>query len=412
MELDSKYQSLIAVLEESEFDWPGSHLEPIAILKLSRENIEDVILLVEESMITDCHCEGQNLSADVSVLSNYIGKDLSLGIMLPVPNDNIAIVRSLADLLKYPQYLTKAPHKVYFIETKCFEVPIEYLQTISFVNVLKLIADHTEKDIHNLTCFFYDGVKISIPINYNVDDLHETIGIDDLKESLAAPRLKERIRMLRSSLIKVAVTAPSEELTFSHLLKSFKRLKTTYEQDWNFYISDFSLDELLEELEDKILNIAEKLNSALSDLQKTIITIPLAIIFAAPRIDTTSIQNLKNGIIVASVWIFALFTWTFLSNHKRTLKFISNEIEDYKAFVEKKHEGLSNRISSKFEGLEKRCSYQIGYRMIVGTLMWVAVLSLSLIFFTPQIYPYWGKIFSDYIGFWGGLRYPPKEAEM
>lgn len=393
MELDSKYQSLIAVLEESEFDWPGSHLEPIAILKLSRENIKDISLLVEESMITDCHCEGQNLSADASVLSDYIGKDLSLGIMLPVPNDNIAIVRRLADLLKYPQYLTKAPHKVYFIETKCFEVPIEYLQTISFVNVLKLIADHTEKDIHNLTCFFYDGVKISIPINYNVDDLHEMIGIDDLKESIAAPRLKERIRMLRSSLIKVAVTAPSEELTFSHLLKSFKILKTTYEQDWNLYISDFSLDELLEELEDKVLNIAEKLNSALSDLQKTIITIPLAIIFAAPRIDTTSIQNLKNGIIVASVWIFALFTWTFLSNHKRTLKFISNEIEDYKAFVEKKHEGLSNRISSKFEGLEKRCSYQIGYRMIVGTLMWVAVLSLSLIFFTPQIYPYWGKIF-------------------
>lgn len=156
------------------------------------------------------------------------------------------------------------------------------------------------------------------------------------------------------------------------------------------------MDEVLNELEEKILKIADKLTSTLSDLQKTMITIPLAIIFAAPRFNTDSIQTWGNGLIISSVWIFGLFTWAFFANHKRSLQFIINEIEEIEVFVRNKHQNVAEKINCKFVELKKRCEYQERYRMTVGSLMWLAVILITFFFFSPQLLPFAKKFYGDF----------------
>nr|WP_319393452.1 hypothetical protein [uncultured Desulfobacter sp.] len=395
MDLSQEHKSLIKILTNCEgILWEDSERNPIVKIIISKDNAPDIVILLENAWITDSLLGGVCKGTDPSIVNEFNGNVVDFELQLPLPTDDIAIVKDLATLLKYSRFLTEAPQKIFLINKKKFERPKEYIDAITFANVLKRISDHHETDNNKITCFFYDGVKIKIPLCYRDYELNELSGIKLLQESLTSPRLKERIRLLRASVVKVALTATSEQSTFAHLLKSFSRIKNTFEQDWNLYISDFSLDEILDELEEKILKIADKLNAALAELQKTMIAIPLAIIFAAPRIDTTNLQSLKNGIIVGSVWIFALFTWTFFSNHKRTLNFIEKEIEEQKEFVTEKHKGVANKIVPKFTELNDRCSHQKKYRMTIGSLMWVAVICISLMYFSPQLSPLADVIFT------------------
>ena len=379
------YSSLIRVLEACEhLDWEKGDREPRGKIIVSTTNQSDICHAMNDSWITDCFVNNKREGADPSIIKKLTGNKIALEFNLPAPKKEIAIVKDLDALLQYPKFSTIIPEKIFFISKKSKNIPEEYSDTVSFLNLLKATSDHNEIINETLTCFFYNGVKITIPIQYNESHVKILPGIEELKKSFDGPRIKEKIKLFKSSVIKSAIASPSEDKTFPYLLESFFQIKNTFDQDWDLYLSEFSLDEILDELEERILKITDKISSALSDLQKTMLTIPLAIIFAAPRIDTTNIQTLKNGIIVASVWIFALFTWTFFSNHKRTLKFITDEINEQKKVVEEKHRGVADKVQIKFQGLKKRCKYQKIYRRIIGSLMWLATISITAIFLYPQ----------------------------
>ena len=384
--LEQKYTSLTKLVQDSlQINWEEGDRNPVIDLMVTAEHIPDICSLMECACITESVVDGVNQGTDTTNVIKFVGRTVSLEVQLPAPKDNIAIVKDLNSLLSHTKFLTTVPQTVFFIDDKTSEIPISYSDTVAFANLLKRVSDHYDVDDDRLTCLFYDGVKVIIPVSYTAEEARELEGIKDLQDSFIAPRLQERIRILRSSVIKAAIAAPSENATFSHLLCNFKKVKTTFNQDWNLYVSDFSLDEVLEELEGKILSIADKLSSSLADLQKTMITIPLAIIFAAPRIETANIQTATNGIIVASVWIFALFTWTFFANHKRTLRFIIDEIEEQKTLAKGTHSGVADNVKEKFDGLKTRGEYQHTYRKAIGSLMWVAVIGITALYISPQL---------------------------
>lgn len=386
MSFTPDHRSLIAILEKCEdFDWTGGTKEPRAKISVRESDLPHLKRLMDNARITECFADGKNLGTDSTIVPSLTGKTVKLDFQLPIPKQEAAIVKDLDALLEHKEFLTRIPSHSFFILDKSYGVTREYSHAVSFFNLLKQTSDHHDQSGHEFTCFFYDGVKITIPIKYSCNDLCILEGIDALKESFSAPRLKERLRIFRTAITKTALSAQSEDYTFVHLLNSFSKINKSYEQDWNFYLSDFSLEEILKELEETILDIANKLTTALSDLQKTMITIPLAIIFAAPRIDTDQIQTTTNAIIVASVWIFALFTWVFFTNHKRTLHFIKEEIEEQEESCLEKHKGLEEKIQHKFNGLKERCRYQTFYRKAVGSIMWAAVIIVTLIFFSPQL---------------------------
>lgn len=382
------YSTLVRILRRCDsIQWDCDNRSPKGNLTITEDIIECLQRLMEKSLVTECRREEVSLGADSSIVPNLVGQFLSLEFLLPVPNDEYALVRNLDSLLEYSRYLYQVPSNIYLIESSSNEIPHKYKDAVAFAQLLKITADHSSEEGNILTCFFYDGVKITVPIRYVEQDIAILDNLEELTHSFQSPRLKERIQIFKSSLVKSAISAPSESQLFPHLIANFLCIRSSFEQDWNLYVSDFSMDEVLNDLEEKILKIAENLTSTLSDLQKTMIAIPLAIIFAAPRINTNDIQTWNNGLIVASVWLFGMFTWTFFINHKRALRFIINEIEETEQFVQDKHHDIAEKINSKFKALRKRCDYQNDYRRAVGSLMWLAVILVSVFFFSPQLFP-------------------------
>ena len=397
MTASGDYEILIRILRCCDpIQWDDDNRSPKGDLKITTEVEGDLRTLLDKSWISGCWDGERNLGADASIASNNIGKKLRLEFFLPIPNDDFAVVRNLDYLFEHPRFLTLVPENIFQVETLSNIVPQKYKDAVAFAHLLKVTADHVSEGGSIVTCYFYDGVKITVPIRYSEQHLSNLGNLEELTHSFQSPRLKERVQIFKSSLVKSAISAPSESQLFPHLLANFSHIRSSFEQDWNLYVSDFSMDEVLNELEEKILKIADKLTSTLSDLQKTMIAIPLAIIFAAPRIETSNIQTWTNGLIIASVWLFGLFTWAFFTNHKRALRFIVNEVKETEQFVSEKHQDVAEKINSKFTELKKRCDYQGCYRKTVGSLMWVAVIMVTVFFFSPQLFPFIKKCYDEF----------------
>lgn len=109
------------------------------------------------------------------------------------------------------------------------------------------------------------------------------------------------------------------------------------------------------------------------------ITIPLAILFVSSQVDAVGISSWKNILILAGCWVFHLFTLAFFWGHKRSLRFIEEELAALRQEVDKNYPQISERVNPKFTRLRRRCDYQANYRRIVGSLMWAVVLSLTLL---------------------------------
>ena len=395
MTISEGFSTLISVLKLCQtIRWPTDDRSPSGEIHLSRGIFSDVSSLMDCAWISSCVSSDGQHATDASSAEKMIGQSITIEFQLPVPSEEVAIVRSIDALLGYGKFLTLVPENIFIIDAMSDIAPQKYKDSVSFASLLKIVADHVDESGSSATCFLYDGIKAVVPIKYKEKDMVTLDGLEILSKSFQKPRLKERIQIFKSSLVKFAISSPSESLMFSHLLSNFSQIKNTFEQDWNLYVSDFSMDDVLEELKEKILKVSDKLTNSLSDLQKTMIAIPLAIIFAAPKVDTAGVQTWSNGLILASVWIFGVFTWAFFSSHIKTLGFIRTEVEDIKDFVKSKHATMASALETKFEDLDKRCKFQREYIRVVGSVMWLIAIAFTIVFFLPQLEKLYTKIIS------------------
>lgn len=287
-------------------------------------------------------------------------------------------------MLNYNIFLLEPPQHFYEIDSGVESLPQKYKDAVRFGSFLKKVADHVEKNDDYSICFLYSGAKLRIPIIYKYSDLCVLPSLEEFFEHFNVPHHVEKINFFKSSVVKIGIASQTEVNTFAYLLKNFSAIQNTFESDFNVYLTDFSLEKVLGEIEEKNMKLADKVAASLSDLQKTMVTIPLAIIFAAPRIDSQGIKTWANFLILVSVWLFALFTWCFFSSQKRNLQFVIDEINEQKKNIQETYAPLADKLLPKFVALESRCRDQKYYRRVIGFLMWVTVILLTLIFLFPS----------------------------
>ncbi len=353
----------------------------IVHIPLSEDVRQDLEVLNTNSLITDSLVNGTRPSTlSGAYLADAIGKELTVTIELPPPSNEYAIVQNFEDLLEYSQFLSEPPKNFYEIEKQSAILPHEYKDTVRFGNFLSTISDHVEKSDTKRVCFLYSGAKLRVQIVFSAQDLRQLPNFEEFLQHFNVPYHAEKINFFKSAIVKVGIAAQTETQTFAYLLKHFSVIQKTFENDFNVYLTNFSLEKVLGEIEEKTMKLADKVAASLSDLQKTMITIPLAIIFAAPRLDQQGVGTWTNGLLLISVWLFSLFTWCFFSSQKRNLQFIINEIDEQKAKINESYASLASKLLPKFEALEKRCTDQTCYRRVIGSLMWLIVLLFTFVF--------------------------------
>lgn len=388
------YTALVRIIQKC-YSIKWDPLEPTrrmsGLIRLDGASCNDLVLILE-SILIDVKSGGVRFILSPESLFSHCGSEAEITLHLPVPTTDCALVRNFLALLEVKCFLRETPKFYYEIDTGNNALPEGYADTIKFGNFLTNLADHSEEILDVKKIYFYSGIKIDISIVFGEADVRHLPGLDLLAEEFIAPHLEERTKIFKSAVVKTILNTPSADQSFAYLLKSFERMIQVFYNDWALFISDFSMEKTLEALEEKTLKLADKIAASLSDLQKTMITVPLAILFAAPRIEAGNTHTLLNILTILSVWLFALFTWMFFYSHKRSLAFIVDEIREQKYFIADKHPGLASKINPKFNRLEKRCRDQAVYRKIVGSLMWIAVLGVTGTFYWPQIVCFWGQV--------------------
>lgn len=394
-ELREKLISLIKASKDIEWESPNSFKATIVDLKTSIQIIKDVDNI---QPFSSAYLDNDSISIELCHFEENTSRSFSYSLQLPTPTQESAIVRNLSSLLRLSEFITVAPKHYYSIEDDSDILPQKYRDTITFANFLLKIADHVELATGEKKCFFYHGIKTEIIIHYTEEDIKELPRVENFINGFAdSPHLKERVEILKELIIKYSLGQPAEQ-AFITLLTRFAEIEQDFNQSWSLFITDFSLDKILDELEAKTLSLADKLATSLSELQKTMITIPLAILLVASQVDAVkNFGSLKNIFILAGIWVFHLFTLAFFWGHKCSLKFIKDELSSLQSEVKNKYSEVGNRVDEKFKYLEERCTYQAIYRRIVGSLMWVVVLSLTFLLiilkFPPTDFIYCKYIF-------------------
>ena len=387
MNVREKYDALIRLTKNfPNIKWESSMRFSVQAI-LQEELRKDLEILEENQLITDFLIDGERKhTSSSSFFSEAIGKTVAVTIELPPPNAEYAIVQHFEDILNYTNFLLEPPKAFFEISSGSDQFPQRYMDAVRFGTFLKQVADHVEKNNGYSTCFLYSGAKLRIPITYNSQDLYELPDLEKFLEHFNVPHHIEKINFFKSSIVKIGIASQAEINTFGYLLKNFSAIQSTFESDFNLYLTDFSLEKILGEIEEKNMKLADKVAASLSDLQKTMVTIPLAIIFAATRIDQQGINTWTNILVLVSVWIFAIFTWCFFSSLKRNLQFVIDEINEQKKNIQEKYAPLACNLLPKFSALENRCNDQKYYRCIIGSLMWITVILLTLIFLFPSFF--------------------------
>lgn len=342
-------------------------------------NMDDRRLLAEVNQVCPLtiYVDGKSLPFPCDLTKIEAGT-LEYSLQLPNPTHEYALVKDFPSLLSVPKFYATAPKRYYSVVDRTVEIPKAYLDAVEFGTLLTQIADHTDRSSDMIRCFFYQGVKVGIAIQYTQEDLRELVGIDALVEGFASnPHLQERAKILKELIVRHSVGA-TEEKVFSVLLSRFTRMKQDFDQNWALFLNNFSLDKILSELEVKTLSLADKLAGSLGELQKTMITIPLAILFISSQISQGGLGSWKNLLILGGVWVFYLFTLAFFWGHKQSATFIEEELSTLKKQVEKECPQIQKRVDEKIDVLQRMCQYQKSYRCVISVLMTLVVIGLTL----------------------------------
>ncbi len=176
---------------------------------------------------------------------------------------------------------------------------IEYF--LSWRGFLYGLKDHVGSENDGATLIYFIGTEKG-PKKYTINPLK--IALDELirmsKGDLCYDDLqlligelekedghkKEREKVLRASLSEVMDEADSEA-TMSYLMRQGGRLRKKYQENYDLYLDNFSVNKHLAEIEEKSTDYISKINESISSSQSKAFAIPGAIIAIAALVKNT-----------------------------------------------------------------------------------------------------------------------------
>jgi hypothetical protein len=250
----------------------------------------------------------------------------------------------------------------------------DYYDALHLVDLLNHLSDIPSSLKGNGGLIFFSGkAKLEIEVSYRYADLRPLNRLTDIRADLLSDsvNINEKRELFKSSVIDSILMnniRPSEY--FKTILKCFGSIIEGYEESYRIYIHKFSVKEIKKEIETNKLELAQKIHDVMSDLNKTLLLIPIAVVFMAARIDYKNPSGLSSIVCIVAVGIFIGLVLLNLYNHNKTLSFVKNEINRQKKYISTHYSDIEADILPSYEYLEQRIKYQTVIRRCVGSCLW------------------------------------------
>lgn len=259
-----------------------------------------------------------------------------------------------------------------------------YEITVKLANEISVISKFTYEDAEIANSLILKEDKsLFIPLKYTFDDLEvlndSTINIiQQFIGLLKTDAFEDKKNVYLNFLIEFL--SPKEEMErFSFLINHFEDYNEKAQATYSFYLRNFSYNKLKVELDSKALEFNQKLQSVINDSQTKLIAIPTALVLVLSTLDYENIDSIKNYLSVIGLIIFCVFIQLFVNNQKSMLKFINENIHQYKQTFK------GNKIielEKSFEKVELEKRKQLNRLLMIQLLLWLTpILTLSVILF-------------------------------
>ncbi|NHM08044.1 hypothetical protein G4D82_12500 [Flavobacterium sp. CYK-4] len=275
---------------------------------------------------------------------------------------------------------------VYIFELKQYLKETEfYPQYKSIVNLILEIennAKHTYEDagIKNAIIFREDR-SLLVSFLYESELLtnkNSSFLIDTALTIFRDNSLQDKKNIYLNELVDFCFKYP-EEIRFSSLVNDFEQFINNSNSTYNFYLRNFSYNKLKLEIDSKAIEFNQKLQSVINDSQTKLIAIPTAFVLVLSSLNFEKIDDPKNIISTAGLFIFSSLLQLFVNNQKSTIKFISENINYYKSTFKDQDR---KEVEKSFIHVNSEKNKQVNRLILIETLLWlVPIFVLSLLLF-------------------------------
>lgn len=368
----------------------------IQVILSSKVHIENGTLFCNEWKVTNKDIL-QSLYENNCIEQTMYLEDISI-------NDKITLELSISKLHKIGFYDTsenfisknkyKLPQSSFYIyedRINSTDSSNEFIQKIKKVQLLidsiNSIAKHSffDIDIQNAV-ITNEKQSVVIAFDYSYKDIQKLNNeklqeIDDYSNVINGENLEKR-NLFINELIDFLQDRKINNI--KTLLESIEDLHKNCHNAYMFYISNFTSNKLKLEVNAKIIDYNQKIQSVINEAQTKLIAIPSAFVLTAVAMDFEKyrlILSSKNIITIISLYIFSFLIQLFLSNQKCILNNIENDIKEFKDSVKG-----TNSIMDKFDEVDNSLKEQKKRLKMIQFILWLIPIAYSLYLFIPIIF--------------------------
>jgi len=209
-----------------------------------------------------------------------------------------------------------------------------------------------------------------------VDKLLKVINVGDSQDT-------ERKNVLRSAFSELIRGCSDQSDIFQTVLRSANELHSKYEAHHELFVKRFSVNKVLQEINDQDLKYTSKINEIVSSAQNKALTIPGALIAIGAIM---KIDHIADGIAVAvGMMVTTIIVHRSLDVHQATIDHINKQVEsDFRRYdtLNEKAEvrKQANNTRSELKGLLAKATTNSTF--IRKCIWWLFIASIAFIAFS------------------------------
>ncbi|WP_313626240.1 hypothetical protein [Kosakonia sp.] len=312
MDKESPFNILVDLLKTSKLSDEDGYLR--AELSQNR-NVTDVEIY---SALEKCgHKKTTNCIIDNVLYVNRSSHTWKDG-YCPIFMDTVQFWKQIQSAENLPNMYFIVKEAISSVDNEAASVIWAYNSFFIWKRLLTRIADHFQSNKAIVFITSENSVtKLDIPLIVNNSDLQqleqpkrchdEILKLYSLIE-INDPHSKERVAVLRTALSEVTSSADGTEKLLFELIQRSPLLLRKYDELYDIYTRRFSVNKLLNELDEKSLEFTSKINEYISSSQNKALTIPGALIAIGALVKSGGI--LESAIIFLGLWIIMSVTKT------------------------------------------------------------------------------------------------------
>ncbi|WP_346836722.1 hypothetical protein [Microbulbifer sp. SAOS-129_SWC] len=356
---------------------------------------------LNQSEVIDGIVHVDSVDKDVEDLSSDdFGKYVKVSVIESLARDYIHIYESLDDLISVSSNKIQIPERFYLIDTN-FRHPHDppvgpvkhYFDLVKFLRMLKERADHVNGFAEEVDALvFLHKCRFDLQIVYASGDLTDSLdGISIVLGELCGEEHFEQKNSILKEVLIGMLADRQEDDRLSFLIGNFGEFSRRFNENYQFFVSEFSFDTVRIEYEEKKREYLIKLNDVFATAQTRMLGVPVSLAVSAfkmsPLVGAATFWT--NTLLLLSVIAYSKMMAMLIKNQKHTIQSVKSEYDSHMTRLQHQFSGQYEKISQIKVDLDERFNFQNDCLSHFRLMSWALVFIVLFIFL---FYLPWGAI--------------------